>query len=141
MRISTISSALSNIHKRWQPSISSSKKNIFGIHPLVVSTAYIGLSIGICYLIRRTVKNWISDNVFRDILLEFITTLEMCISFFELIVGENSLLFPPKISQIWQHRFSWTHLILVSLATLLFLFLRQSPKFDNIAFPIFQEFL
>ncbi|XP_045478353.1 aquaporin-11 [Harmonia axyridis] len=64
----------------------SSKKNIFGIHPLVVSTAYIGLSIGLCYLLRRAVKSWMSDNVFRDILLEFLTTLEMCISFFELIV-------------------------------------------------------
>ncbi|KAK9883120.1 hypothetical protein WA026_001319 [Henosepilachna vigintioctopunctata] len=64
----------------------SSKKNIFGIHPLVISTAYITLSIGCCYILRRAVKSLLNDNVFRDIILEFITTIEMCICFFELII-------------------------------------------------------
>ncbi|KAL3273601.1 hypothetical protein HHI36_015033 [Cryptolaemus montrouzieri] len=64
----------------------SSKKNIFGIHPLVISTTYIAISIGCCYLLRKAVKSLMNENVFRDIILEFITTIEMCISFFELII-------------------------------------------------------
>lgn len=64
----------------------NSKKNILGIHPLAISTFYIVLSIGFCYLIRKAVKSFLNEGIIRDIIMEFLTTIEMCLSFFELIV-------------------------------------------------------
>ncbi|XP_018562473.1 aquaporin-11 [Anoplophora glabripennis] len=66
----------------------SKKKNIFGVHPLVVSTAYIVLTLLLAAVSRKLVKSIFgsSESIFKQILLEFIATLELCAACFELII-------------------------------------------------------
>ncbi|KAJ8916150.1 hypothetical protein NQ315_004517 [Exocentrus adspersus] len=76
--------------------IKSKKKNIYGVHPLVISTAYITLTLLLASLSRKLVKSIFGDSesIFKQILLEFIATLELCASCFELIIVKT-----PR--QIW----------------------------------------
>ncbi|KAJ8949772.1 hypothetical protein NQ318_019001 [Aromia moschata] len=66
----------------------SKKKNVFGVHPLVVSTAYIILTLLLASWSRKLVKSIFGDgdSLLRQILLEFIATLELCAACFELII-------------------------------------------------------
>lgn len=64
------------------------KKNIFGVHPLVISTAFIVLTLVLAAVSRKLVKSIFrsSESIFKQILLEFIATLELCAACFELII-------------------------------------------------------
>lgn len=67
----------------------SKKNNIYGINPIIISTAYIGLTLALASLSRKIVKLIFGHNVsiLKQILLEFIATLELCAACFELIIG------------------------------------------------------
>lgn len=69
--------------------IFSKKENIFGVHPLVISTFYIVLTLGVAAYLRRVVKSTTKDNIIRQMLLEFVATAELCATCFELIIGNN----------------------------------------------------
>lgn len=59
------------------------------MHPLVISTFYIILTLSIAAYLRRVVKSMTKDNILRQMLLEFVATAELCASCFELIIGER----------------------------------------------------
>jgi hypothetical protein len=64
----------------------SKRRNIFGVHPLLVSTTYILLALFWATLTRKIVNALLGDNIFKRMILEFIATLELCAACFELIV-------------------------------------------------------
>ncbi|KAI7815347.1 Aquaporin 12L [Rhyzopertha dominica] len=72
--------------KKWGAIGHNRKLNLFGVHPLVMSTSYIILTSLIAIYLRRVVKTWTSDNIVRQMLLEFVATAELCASCFELII-------------------------------------------------------
>lgn len=81
---------LTNIYdnKKIITIISSKKKNIFGLHPIFTSTAFICLTLILAHLARKFVKKLFNDdNIIKQLLFEFIATLELCASCFELIIG------------------------------------------------------
>ncbi|KAJ8982861.1 hypothetical protein NQ317_002268 [Molorchus minor] len=66
----------------------SKKKNIYGVHPLVISTACIIFTLLLASISRKLVKAFFgnSESLVRQILLEFIATIELCAACFELII-------------------------------------------------------
>jgi len=71
----------------------SSKRNIFGMNPLIVSSLFIVLTAVLATGARKLTKAVIkTDNVPRQLLLEFIATAELCASCFELIIGKKLLI-------------------------------------------------
>lgn len=67
----------------------SKENNIHGINPIIISTAYILLTLLLASLSRKIVKLIFGDSesILKQILLEFIATLELCATCFELIIG------------------------------------------------------
>lgn len=68
---------------------SSKRRNIFGIHPLIISTVYIAFSLLLASLARKIINAVFNDGIFKQMLLEFIATIELCAACFELIVGKK----------------------------------------------------
>lgn len=68
--------------------IFSRKLNLYGMHPLVMSTTYIILTSVLAMYLRRLVKSYTGDNILRQMLLEFVATAELCAACFELIIGK-----------------------------------------------------
>ncbi|CAH1154730.1 unnamed protein product [Phaedon cochleariae] len=66
----------------------SKKNNIFGLNPLVVSTLFIVLILLVAALARKLVKSIFGESpgIIKDLLLEFIATIELCAACFELII-------------------------------------------------------
>ncbi|XP_022916869.1 aquaporin-11 [Onthophagus taurus] len=64
----------------------SSKTNLFGLNPLVISVFYIVLTEAIISHLRRFIKNSFADGLVRQLVLEFIATAELCATCFELII-------------------------------------------------------
>ncbi|CAH2011025.1 unnamed protein product [Acanthoscelides obtectus] len=66
----------------------SKRNNIYGVHPLIISTAYIILTLLLAAISRKVVKLIFGDSesLVKQILLEFIATLELCAACFELII-------------------------------------------------------
>ncbi|XP_044272597.1 aquaporin-11 [Tribolium madens] len=64
----------------------SKRRNIFGIHPLVISTTYIILALFLAALARKVLNLLLNDSLFKRMILEFIATLELCAACFELII-------------------------------------------------------
>ncbi|XP_060521837.1 aquaporin-11 [Cylas formicarius] len=64
----------------------SKRKNVQGLNPLIISSVLIGLTLLIASLSRKLTKSFIADGTVRLLVFEFIATLELCASCFELIV-------------------------------------------------------
>lgn len=67
---------------------SSKRRNVFGIHPLFISTLYILIALLLAGVARKICNAILKDNIFKQMVLEFIATLELCAACFELIVGK-----------------------------------------------------
>ncbi|XP_066155285.1 aquaporin-11 isoform X1 [Euwallacea fornicatus] len=67
------------------------KSNAFGLHPLALSIIYILLTLYLAEQLRKLVNHFTkNETLVRQLLLEFIATLELCAACFELlIVAEN----------------------------------------------------
>ncbi|KAF7266554.1 hypothetical protein GWI33_020062 [Rhynchophorus ferrugineus] len=64
------------------------KRNIYGINPFLISTSYILLTLALAHLARRLVEKYVDDSkeTIKNLLFEFIATLELCSCCFELII-------------------------------------------------------
>lgn len=65
----------------------SGKKNIYGLHPLIISTIIIGITLLLANVLRKLIKRVLNEGIVREIILEFIATAELCACCFELIIG------------------------------------------------------
>lgn len=66
----------------------SKRRNVLGIHPLFISTVFIIIALVLAALARKICNAILKDNVFKQMVLEFIATLELCAACFELIIGK-----------------------------------------------------
>ncbi|XP_028136839.2 aquaporin-11 [Diabrotica virgifera virgifera] len=66
----------------------SKNENILGINPIIVSTTYILLTLFLASVLRKIVKLIYGDSekFSKQLLLEFIATLELCACCYELII-------------------------------------------------------
>ncbi|KAJ3645834.1 hypothetical protein Zmor_023461 [Zophobas morio] len=64
----------------------SKRRNIFGIHPIIISTTYIIIALFLAALTRKIINAIFSDSIFKRMVLEFVATLELCAACFELII-------------------------------------------------------
>lgn len=64
----------------------SGKKNIYGLHPLIISTAVITVTVILAELIRKLLNVILKETIAKEIILEFLATAELCACCFELIV-------------------------------------------------------
>lgn len=64
----------------------SGKKNIYGLHPLIISGLVIAVTLIIANVLRKLIKLVLNENIVRAILLELIATAELCACCFELII-------------------------------------------------------
>lgn len=64
----------------------SGKKNIYGLHPLIISAAVITVTIILADLIRKLLNAILKETIAKEIILEFLATAELCACCFELIV-------------------------------------------------------
>ena len=64
----------------------SGKKNIYGLHPLIISSIVITVTIILADLIRKVLNLILKDTIAKEIILEFLATAELCACCFELIV-------------------------------------------------------
>ncbi|XP_018333630.1 aquaporin-11-like isoform X2 [Agrilus planipennis] len=62
------------------------KKNLGGVHPLVISTLFLCFTSVLASSGRRLVKTRVKHGLWRDVALEFIATAELCACCFELII-------------------------------------------------------
>lgn len=64
----------------------SGKKNIYGLHPLVISALIIVITSLLANLLRKFFKLVLKENIFKALVFEFIATAELCACCFELII-------------------------------------------------------
>jgi len=64
----------------------SGKKNIYGLHPLVISSLVIIFTLTLANILRKLFNLILKDNIAKEIVLEFIATAELCACCFELII-------------------------------------------------------
>ncbi|KAF5296630.1 hypothetical protein FQA39_LY12458 [Lamprigera yunnana] len=64
----------------------SGKKNIYGLHPLIISSAVIIVTVILADCLRKLLNAILKDTIAKEIILEFLATAELCACCFELIV-------------------------------------------------------
>ncbi|XP_030757663.1 aquaporin-11 [Sitophilus oryzae] len=84
----TVERALTKVVKKLGILGYNKRRNIYGVNPLIISTSYILLTLLLANLARKLVERFIDESkqVVRDLLYEFIATLELCACCFELII-------------------------------------------------------
>ncbi|XP_050300751.1 aquaporin-11 [Anthonomus grandis grandis] len=62
------------------------RRNIFGMNPLLISVGLILFTLYLASKLRKVVWSYIEDSLAKQLLLEFIATLELCAACYELII-------------------------------------------------------